>query len=130
MVTDVNGKGLSRNDFLKTTYNRKVRISYDRLVLILKDNMDGLSSPIKFVEYILGIVVSLMGTTVTITTADFSPDLEWLKSICICICFLSALFYVYVFIHYLCVRITPEDFIYRVEKDNELDEDNHIKKRV
>lgn len=129
MATKVNGSGLSKNDFLKGTYNRKVRISYDRLLLILKDNVNKLSSINNFVEYIVGISVSFIGTIVTVVATDFSSEYAWVKVLCIMLCIAAALYYVIFFIWFLCKRITPEDIICKVEENNELDEDNHIKKK-
>lgn len=129
MATNVNTNGLTKNEFLKSTYNRKVMINYDRLVLILKNNINKLSSWSNFAEYIIGIVVSLIGTLVTVCTADFSPEYVWIKGLCVAFCILASLYYIIFFIIFLCKRVTPEDIIFQVEENNELDEANHIKRK-
>lgn len=128
MATRNKGEQISKNEFLKNTYNRKVKITYDRLVLVLKDNINKLSSITNVTNSIIGTVISLMGTIITITTADFPINLEWLKNyVCIPFCCIVTVYYISFFVYFMINRVTIDDVIYELERNNELDEENHIK---
>lgn len=129
MATRNKGEQISKNEFLKNTYNRKVRITYDRLTLVLKNNINKVSSITNFTNYIAGIIVSVMGTIITITTATFPPKLAWLQYTCVGICSIIALYYIISSIYFFHNKVTPEDIIYELEMNNELDEDNHSRPR-
>ena len=70
-----------------------------------------------------------MGTLITVLTATFPPYLIWLKHICMGICILITLYYIISSVHFICNKVTPEDIIFNLEENNELDKENHKKNR-
>lgn len=118
-----------KNDFLKSTYDRKCQISYDRLLLVLNKNINKLRSVPNIINFIIGIIVSVASFFITLITANFSKGDIWIQHIFLLVCGIVVLYYIG-YIVFLCIYSkSTEDIIYELEQNNELDKSNRKKKR-
>lgn len=118
-----------KNEFLKSTYDRKLQIRYDRLLLVLKENSSRISCPSNYINYIFGSFVSLLSVAVTLLTSEFPKKWDWGKPAVLIVCVIASIYYVGYLLYMICRSKSPEDIIYRLEMDNELNENNVRKKR-
>lgn len=123
-----NERDPKKNAFFSSTYNRKVKITYDRLKIILQENKDRLCDSEDYGEHIVSIIMAII-TSLTNWFVDEIP-ME-VKSIITALCAICVFYFIKKIKNTYQKnkeRITVDALLFEIETDNELDENNKQKK--